>query len=122
MTLRRRDEFQSTMLVLMVVPTHESLRPCASLVDAAKRLARVVWPIFPGPEQRRVGIVIAHTCRLNEASSSGRLPGPGKIYLGQNLRSKAPVRPGDTVHPGVDMLAIVVARCKDIDALAQHKA
>ena len=27
-----------------------------------------------------------------------RLPGPGTIYLGQNLRFKAPVRPGDTVR------------------------
>jgi 3-hydroxybutyryl-CoA dehydratase len=32
---------------------------------------------------------------------AGRLPGPGTIYLGQNLRFKAPVRPGDTVHATV---------------------
>jgi 3-hydroxybutyryl-CoA dehydratase len=28
---------------------------------------------------------------------ANRLPGPGTIYLGQNLKFKAPVRPGDTV-------------------------
>jgi len=32
------------------------------------------------------------------AAIAGRLPGPGTIYLSQNLRFKAPVRPGDTVH------------------------
>ncbi len=28
---------------------------------------------------------------------AGRLPGPGSVYLGQSLRFKGPVRPGDTV-------------------------
>lgn len=32
------------------------------------------------------------------AALASRLPGPGSVYLGQNLRFKAPVRPGDTVH------------------------
>jgi 3-hydroxybutyryl-CoA dehydratase len=35
------------------------------------------------------------------AAIAGRLPGPGTIYLGQNLRFKAPVRAGDTVHATV---------------------
>jgi 3-hydroxybutyryl-CoA dehydratase len=35
------------------------------------------------------------------AAIAGRLPGPGTVYLGQNLRFKAPVRPGDTVHATV---------------------
>lgn len=35
------------------------------------------------------------------ATLAGRLPGPGTVYLGQNLRFKAPVRPGDTVHATV---------------------
>ena len=29
---------------------------------------------------------------------ANKLPGPGTIYLGQNLKFKAPVRPGDTVR------------------------
>ena len=28
---------------------------------------------------------------------ANKLPGPGTVYLGQNLKFKAPVRPGDTV-------------------------
>lgn len=43
---------------------------------------------------------IAHgmlTASVISAAIAGRLPGPGTIYLGQNLRFKAPVRPGDTV-------------------------
>lgn len=31
------------------------------------------------------------------AALAGRLPGPGSVYLGQSLRFKAPVRPGDEV-------------------------
>jgi 3-hydroxybutyryl-CoA dehydratase len=47
---------------------------------------------------------IAHgmlTASVISAAIAGRLPGPGTIYLGQNLRFKAPVRPGDTVHAKV---------------------
>lgn len=44
---------------------------------------------------------IAHgmlTASVISAAIAGRLRGPGAIYLGQNLRFKAPVRPGNTVH------------------------
>ena len=47
---------------------------------------------------------IAHgmlTASVISAAIAGRLPGPGTVYLGQNLRFKAPVRPGDTVHATV---------------------
>jgi 3-hydroxybutyryl-CoA dehydratase len=47
---------------------------------------------------------IAHgmlTASVISATIAGRLPGPGTIYLSQNLRFKAPVRPGDTVHATV---------------------
>ena len=47
---------------------------------------------------------IAHgmlTASVISAAIAGRLPGAGTIYLGQNLRFKAPVRPGDTVHATV---------------------
>lgn len=43
---------------------------------------------------------IAHgmlTASVISAAIAGRLPGPGTVYLSQNLRFKAPVRPGDTV-------------------------
>lgn len=35
------------------------------------------------------------------AALAGHLPGPGTVYLEQNLRFKAPVRPGDTVQATV---------------------
>lgn len=44
---------------------------------------------------------IAHgmlTASVLSAAIAGRLPGPGTVYLSQNLRFKAPVRPGETVH------------------------
>ncbi len=47
---------------------------------------------------------IAHgmlTASVISAAIAGRLPGPGTIYLGQNLRFKAPVRPGETVYAEV---------------------
>lgn len=47
---------------------------------------------------------IAHgmlTASVISAAIAGRLPGPGTVYLGQNLRFRAPVRPGDTMHATV---------------------
>ena len=41
------------------------------------------------------------------AALAGRLPGPGSVYLGQNLRFKAPVRPGDTVHATVTVKELI---------------
>lgn len=49
---------------------------------------------------------IAHgmlTASVISAAIAGRLPGPGTIYLSQNLRFKAPVRPGDTVHAHISV-------------------
>ena len=39
-----------------------------------------------------------------------RLPGPGTIYLGQNLKFKAPVRIGDTVTAKVTVTALDPAK------------
>ena len=39
-----------------------------------------------------------------------KLPGPGCIYVSQNLRFKAPVRAGDTVHTRVLILEIDQAK------------
>ena len=53
---------------------------------------------------------IAHgvlTASVISAAIAGRLPGPGTIYLGQNLRFKAPVRPGDTVHATVTVKELI---------------
>jgi 3-hydroxybutyryl-CoA dehydratase len=47
---------------------------------------------------------IAHgmlTASVISAAIAGRLPGPGTVYMGQNLRFMAPVRPGETVHAKV---------------------
>lgn len=47
---------------------------------------------------------IAHgmlSASVISAAIAGHLPGPGTVYLGQNLRFKSPVRPGDTVKATV---------------------
>ena len=52
---------------------------------------------------------IAHgilTASVISAAIANRLPGPGTIYLGQQMRFKAPVRPGDTVHACVTVVSI----------------
>ena len=52
---------------------------------------------------------IAHgmlTASVISAAIAGYLPGPGTVYLGQNLRFKAPVRPGDTVRATVTVKAL----------------
>jgi 3-hydroxybutyryl-CoA dehydratase len=56
---------------------------------------------------------IAHgilTASFISAAIANRLPGPGVIYLGQNLKFKAPVRPGDTVKATVTVKEIDLAR------------
>lgn len=56
---------------------------------------------------------IAHgmlTASVISAAIAGRLPGPGTIYLGQNLRFKAPVRPGDTVHAKVTVKEVMLEK------------
>ena len=52
---------------------------------------------------------IAHgllTASLISAALANRLPGPGAVYLGQQLRFRAPVRPGETVHATVTVLSV----------------
>lgn len=56
---------------------------------------------------------IAHgmlTASVISAAIAGRLPGPGTVYLGQNLRFKAPVRPGDTVHATVSVKEVLAEK------------
>jgi 3-hydroxybutyryl-CoA dehydratase len=56
---------------------------------------------------------IAHgmlTASVISAAIAGRLPGPGTVYLGQNLRFKAPVRPGDTVQATVTVKELVAEK------------
>jgi len=56
---------------------------------------------------------IAHgmlTASVISAAIAGRLPGPGTVYLGQNLRFKAPVRPGDTVQATVTVKELSVEK------------
>ncbi|MGE0716178.1 MAG: MaoC family dehydratase [Alphaproteobacteria bacterium] len=53
---------------------------------------------------------IAHgilTASLISAVFGTRLPGPGAVYVSQNLRFKAPVRAGDTVEARVTVADIV---------------
>jgi 3-hydroxybutyryl-CoA dehydratase len=56
---------------------------------------------------------IAHgmlTASVISAAIAARLPGPGTVYLGQNLRFTAPVRPGDTVHATVTVRELDFAK------------
>ena len=56
---------------------------------------------------------IAHgmlTASVISAAIASKLPGPGTIYLGQNLRFKAPVRPGDTVHAIVTVKEVLAEK------------
>src|SRR5258708_30856683 len=41
---------------------------------------------------------------------ASRLPGPGSIYLSQNLRFKAPVRAGDTVEARVTITDVILEK------------
>lgn len=53
---------------------------------------------------------IAHgmlTASVISAAIAGRMPGPGTVYLSQNLRFKAPVRPGETVHATVTVKELI---------------
>ena len=44
------------------------------------------------------------------ATVANRLPGPGTVYLGQQLKFRAPMRPGDTVRATVTVLSVDEAR------------
>ena len=58
---------------------------------------------------------IAHgmlSASVISAAIAGRLPGPGTIYMGQNLRFMAPVRPGDTVHATVTVKELIPEKCR----------
>ena len=57
----------------------------------------------------RFGGRIAHgflTASVISAAVANRLPGPGTIYLSQQLNFRAPVRIGQTVHASVSVGAI----------------
>jgi len=56
---------------------------------------------------------IAHgmlTASIISATVANKLPGPGAIYISQNLIFRAPVRPGDTVHATVTVRQIVAGK------------
>lgn len=58
---------------------------------------------------------IAHgmlTASVISAAVANRLPGPGTVYLGQQLKFKAPVRPGDTVHAQVTVKSVDLDRAR----------
>ena len=48
------------------------------------------------------------TASVISAAIANKMPGPGTIYLGQNLRFSAPVRLGETVHATVTVTEISV--------------
>lgn len=63
----------------------------------------------------RFGGRIAHgflTASVISAAVANRLPGPGTIYLSQELNFRAPVRPGQTVHASVTVAEVDRARSR----------
>lgn len=63
----------------------------------------------------RFGGRIAHgflTASVISAAVANRLPGPGTVYISQQLAFKAPVKPGDTVHAEVTITGIDVDRAR----------
>ena len=73
----------------------------------------------------RFGQVVVHgmwTASLISALLGNELPGPGTIYLGQDLRFLRPVKPGDSIHARITVRAkrddrhIVVFDCICSDA------
>lgn len=59
------------------------------------------------------GTRIAHglyTAGLISAVLGTRLPGPGAVYISQNLRFRAPVRIGDTVDVTVEVVELVAEK------------
>jgi 3-hydroxybutyryl-CoA dehydratase len=60
---------------------------------------------------------IAHgflTASVISAAVANRLPGPGTVYLGQQMRFKAPVRPGDTVHATVTVQSVDMLKARAV--------
>lgn len=60
---------------------------------------------------------IAHgflTASVISAAVANRLPGPGTVYLGQQLRFRAPVRPGDTVHATVTVKSVDLGKARAV--------
>lgn len=58
---------------------------------------------------------IAHgflTASVISAAIANRLPGPGTVYLGQQMRFLAPVRPGDTVSAVVTVKSINLEKAR----------
>ena len=60
---------------------------------------------------------IAHgmlTASVISAAVANRLPGPGAVYISQQLNFRAPVRPGDTVTAHIQVREIVRERSRVI--------
>ncbi|MCB1335783.1 MAG: MaoC family dehydratase [Roseivivax sp.] len=60
---------------------------------------------------------IAHgflTASTISAAIANRLPGPGTIYMSQQMRFVGPVRPGDTVDAVVTVKELVREKCRAV--------
>lgn len=60
---------------------------------------------------------IAHgmlSASVISAAVANRLPGPGTIYLSQQLRFTAPVRPGDTVEATVTVKSVDIVKARAV--------
>src|SRR3954449_9410973 len=58
---------------------------------------------------------IAHgmlSASVISAAIANKLPGPGTVYMSQNLRFRAPVRAGDTVRATVTVKELIPEKCR----------
>lgn len=87
-------------------PGEEAVRTCTvtqEMIRAFAELSGDTNPVHLDEDYARgtrFGGAIAHgllVASLLSALLGTELPGPGAIYLGQELRFRAPVKPGDTV-------------------------
>ena len=70
----------------------------------------------------RFGARIAHgflTASVISAAVANRLPGPGTVHLGQQMRFLAPVRPGDTLKSVVEVLDVRPSHSKPDRGIAR---
>ncbi|MDO5504916.1 MAG: bifunctional enoyl-CoA hydratase/phosphate acetyltransferase [Pseudoxanthomonas suwonensis] len=98
-------------------------------IDLFARVSGDVNPAHMDPEYAagdRFGHVIVHgmwTASLVSAVLGNALPGPGSVYLGQNLRFRAPVALGDTITARVTVREKRPARgvvALDCECINQH--
>ena len=117
-SVSRRNEFQGYMLEDLAVGMTAAYARTVTEADIVMfaGVSGDTNPVHVNREYARSTVFkgpIAHgmlTASFISAVLGTKLPGPGCIYVSQNLKFKAPVRPGDTVRAKVTVKAIDLER------------